>query len=113
MKDIPHTPGFDSSLAFLSKGYQFISQRCRQYDSDIFKTRIMLRPVYCVTGAEAAQMFYVPGRFTRVGAMPPTTLSLLQDHGSVLTLDGEAHARRKEMFMALMGPSRIADLITL
>lgn len=113
MKHIPHAREFDSSLAFLSNGYQFISERCRQYQSDIFQTRIMLRPVYCVTGADAAQMFYVPGRFTRVGAMPPTTLSLLQDHGSVLTLDDQEHARRKEMFMALMGPARLAELVAL
>ena len=113
MQTIPHTETFDSTLAFVQNGYEFISSRCRQLDSDIFRTRIMLRPVYCVTGADAAQMFYEPGRFTRVGAMPPTTLSLLQDHGSVLTLDDEEHARRKEMFMALMGPSRLAEMVEL
>lgn len=113
MKHIPHTPTFDSSLAFLQNGYEFISRRCREYQSDIFQTRIMLRPVYCVTGAEAAQMFYQPGRFTRIGAMPPTTLSLLQDHSSVLTLDAEQHARRKEMFMAMMGPARLSEMVEL
>lgn len=113
MTHIPHTPAFDSSLAFLHNGYEFISRHCHEYHSDIFRTRIMLRPVYCVTGADAAQMFYTPGRFTRVGAMPPTTLSLLQDHGSVLTLNDQQHARRKEMFMALMGPARLAELVDL
>lgn len=113
MKHIPHTPAFDSSLAFLHNGYEFIARQCRQCHSDIFQTRIMLRPVYCVTGAEAAQMFYQPDRFTRVGAMPPTTLSLLQDHCSVLTLDAEQHARRKEMFMAMMGPARLTDMVEL
>lgn len=113
MQQVPHVPGFDSSLAFLGNGYRFISDHCRRFQSDIFQTRIMLRPVYCVTGAEAARMFYEPGRFTRVGAMPPTTLSLLQDHGSVLTLDDAEHARRKEMFMALMGPARLAELVEL
>lgn len=113
MTHIPHTRAFDSSLAFLQNGYEFISRHCREYHSDIFQTRIMLRRAYCVTGAEAAQMFYEPGRFTRVGAMPPTTLSLLQDHGSVLTLDDAQHARRKEMFMALMGPARLGEMIDL
>ena len=113
MTHIPRTPAFDCSKAFLDNGYQFISERCREYASDIFQTRIMLRPVYCVSGEDAARMFYVPGRFTRNGAMPPTTLSLLQDHGSVLTLDDEEHARRKEMFMGLMGPARLAQLMEL
>ncbi|WP_185266178.1 cytochrome P450 [Halopseudomonas xiamenensis] len=110
---IPRTSAFDSSKAFLDNGYRFISEHCREYRSDIFQTRIMLRPVYCLTGEDAARMLYVPGRFTRQRAMPPTTLSLLQDHGSVLTLDDEEHARRKEMFMGLMGPARLAQLMTL
>ena len=59
-------------------------------------------------------MFYEPGRF-HPGRRhpPPTTLSLLQDHGSVLTLDAEQHARRKEMFMAMMGPARLTELVEL
>ena len=113
MTTIPRDTTFDSSAAFLQNGYNFIADRCRDYGSDIFQTRIMLRPVYCVTGEEAARMFYVPGRFTRNHAMPPTTLSLLQDKGSSLTLDGEEHARRKEMFMALMGPARLEQLVAI
>lgn len=113
MTTIPRDTAFDSSAAFLQNGYNFIADRCRDYGSDIFQTRIMLRPVYCVTGEEAARMFYVPGRFTRNHAMPPTTLSLLQDKGSSLTLDGEEHARRKEMFMALMGPARLEQLVAI
>lgn len=111
MSSIPRETAFDSSTAFLQNGYNFISDRCREHASDIFQTRIMLRPVYCVTGEDAARMFYVPGRLTRKHAMPPTTLSLLQDKGSSLTLTGEAHARRKEMFMALMGPARLKQLV--
>ena len=113
MNRIPRDTAVDSSTAFLRNGYNFISDRCRDFGSDIFQTRIMLRPVYCVTGEDAARMFYVPGRFTRNHAMPPTTLSLLQDQGSSLTLTGEAHARRKEMFMALMGPARLEQLVTI
>lgn len=113
MNRIPRDTAVDSSTAFLKNGYNFISDRCRDFGSDIFQTRIMLRPVYCVTGEDAARMFYVPGRFTRNHAMPPTTLSLLQDKGSSLTLTGEAHARRKEMFMALMGPARLEQLVNI
>lgn len=113
MTTIPRDTAFDSSAAFLQNGYNFIADRCRDYGSDIFQTRIMLRPVYCVTGEEAARMFYMPGRFTRNHAMPPTTLSLLQDRGSSLTLNGEEHARRKEMFMALMGPARLDQLVAI
>lgn len=73
-------------------------------------TRIMLRRVVCATGEEAARMFYVPGCFTRRGAIPPTALRLLQDKGSVATLDGDAHRHRKAMFLSLMAPENIDRL---
>lgn len=64
-------------------------------------------------GEEAAEVFYTPGRFTRRRAMPLTTLLLLQDRGSVQMLDGEAHRWRKQMFLSLMAPERIRELVDL
>lgn len=110
MTAIPRESTFDSSLALLSDGYTFISKRCRRHKSDLFETRLMLRKVVCTTGVDAAKMFYVPNRFTRQGAMPITTLRLLQDEGSVATLDAEAHRHRKQMFMNLMTPAAIDNL---
>lgn len=55
-------------------------------------------------------MFYEPGRMTRNGAMPKSMLRLLQDEGSVATLDGEAHRRRKAMFMEMMTPERLSEM---
>lgn len=69
----------DSTLALLSEGYEFIPRRCRRNRSDIFETRLMLTKAICMTGQEAAEVFYKPGRFTRKGALPQTTLRLLQD----------------------------------
>ena len=110
MPSIPRDPAFDSTLALLSEGYPFIQTRCRRYESDFFETRLMLQRAVCVTGAEAAEMFYEPGRFTRRRALPLTALLLLQDKGSVSVQDGAAHRRRKEMFMSLMGPEQIQQL---
>jgi len=110
MSQVPRDKSLDSSLALLSEGYNFISKRCRHYQSDIFETRVMLQKVFCTMGEEAARMFYQPGRFTRVRAMPPTALMLLQDVGSVQLLDGDAHHHRKQMFMSLMNPASIAKL---
>lgn len=88
----------DSTLAFLREGYTFVSRRCDGLGTDGFRTRLLTRPVTCLRGADAAAMFYGGGRFTRVGAMPPTVVHLLQDEGSVQTLQDEAHRRRKAMF---------------
>lgn len=100
MRSIPWAAGFDNSIAFLSEGYLFIGNRCRRLNSDIFQTRLMLSSVICMQGAEAAEVFFAPGRLTRVGALPSTVLMSLQDAGSVATLDGEAHRRQADVHVA-------------
>ena len=110
---VPRDPALDSTLALLSRGYTFIAEGCRRNRADAFETRLMLRGVVCTLGEDAARMFYEPGRFTRRGAMPETTLRLLQDRGSVQQLDGEAHDARKRLFLALMTPEarqRLLDI---
>jgi fatty-acid peroxygenase len=107
---IPRDAAFDGSLAMLADPYQFIAKRCHRNGSDAFATRIMFRRAICVSGADAARMFYVPDRFTRRGAIPITALVLLQDRGSAATLDGEAHRHRKGMLMSIMTRSNVVDL---
>ena len=102
----------DRTPALLSEGYAFIPERCQRRGTDVFETRIMLTKVVCMMGEVAARVFYEPERFTRVGALPQTTLRLLQDIGSVALLDGEAHRWRKRMFLSLADPAgseRLAD----
>jgi fatty-acid peroxygenase len=113
MTQLPRERALDSTLALAAEGYTFISTRCRRHASDLFETRLTLRKVVCMTGEEASRTFYTPGRFTRVGAALPTSLALLQDYGSVQTLDGPAHGWRKRMFMSLMTPEGIARLRSL
>ncbi|MDP5182467.1 cytochrome P450 [Blastococcus sp. BMG 814] len=111
---IPALTAPDSSLALLREGYAFISRRCDRLGTDAFRTRLMLRPAVCVRGAEAARMFYGDRRFTRRGAFPPTLLHLLQDEGSVQSLDGSAHRARKELFLRLLqgaGAPRITEVL--
>ncbi|NDV49292.1 MULTISPECIES: cytochrome P450 [unclassified Salipiger] len=104
---LPRSPEPDATLAFLREGYEFISHRCEKLGTDAFTTRLMLRPVTCVRGASAAAMFYKPGRMSRKGAMPRSVMTLLQDHGSVQTLDGEAHRQRRKIFLDVMSPDRL------
>ena len=106
-RGIPDLPGFDSTAAFLREGYGFVAGRCDALQTDAFRTRLMLRPVTCIKGAEAVRAFYHPGRMTRRGAMPRLVVALLQDKGSVQTLDGAAHRIRKTMFMDIMTAGRL------
>ncbi|MFC0253449.1 cytochrome P450 [Massilia consociata] len=110
---VPHTKAFDSTLKLLSEGYPFFQRRCNELGSDVFTTRLMGRRAICVSGPEAARMFWQPGRFTRRGAIPPTTLMLLQDFGSAQTLDGEDHRHRKAMMMSLQTPADRARMVTI
>jgi fatty-acid peroxygenase len=104
-RTVPAEGGFDHTLALLSEGYRFLPDRFERFGADMFTTRLMLRKALCVRGEDAARMFYQPGRFTRRHALPPTTMALLQDFGSVMALDGEAHRKRKAMFMSLVRAS--------
>lgn len=109
----PRDKRLDGTLALLREGYEFIPNRCRRLGTHVFETRLMGQPAVCMTGAEAARVFYEPERFTRAKALPPTALTLLQDKGSVALLDGEPHRHRKEMFLQLLGPERLDRLVEL
>ena len=78
---IPRDNSLDASLALLSDPYRFISNRCRRYRSDLFETRLLLRKTMCMTGPEAAQLFYDPSRFARRGAMPKAIQRTLLGEG--------------------------------
>lgn len=107
---VPRERKLDSTLALLREGYEFIGNGCRRHGSDIFETRILFRRAFCVSGEAAARMFYEPDRFTRRGAIPATTLSLLQAKRSVATLDDGPHRHRKAMFLSLMTPAAVNAL---
>lgn len=113
MREIPQARTLDATIPFLSSGYPYITRQCRRYGSDAFLTRLMLRKTLCVVGEDGARMFFHPDRFTRRGAVPPTAMLLLQDLGSVQSLQGTAHRHRKAMFMNLMSPAGIQKLVDL
>ena len=109
----PRTPprlGLDSTLPLLREGYPFILNRVRRRGVPVFRTRLLLRPAICLSGAEAAELFYSHAAFSRVGAAPGRIQKTLFGQGGVQGLDGEEHRCRKHMFMALMGSERLDDL---
>ena len=107
---LPRQPSIDDTRAFFREGYAYIGNRCRTLESDAFRTRIMLRPVICMMGEDAARQFYDGAHFTRLGAMPSVTLRLLQDKGSVQSLDGDAHRSRKALFLDLLRGCAVQEI---
>ncbi|WP_159947359.1 cytochrome P450 [Rhizobium sp. 18065] len=103
---IPRSPGFDETVKLAREGYGFLSQRFRSMNSQIFRTRLMLRDVICLTGPDAARLIYDDDRLTRVGAMPQMVLRLIAGKGSVQQLDGPVHRHRKAMFVRMLVEDR-------
>lgn len=109
MPAIPTDKKLDSSLDFLREGYAFICNRRASIGSDIFSTRLLLSPVICLSGRDAAQLLYNPTIFKRHGAAPKLIQKTLTGVGGVQSLDDEAHHNRKAMFMAIMTRDNLAE----
>ena len=110
MKNMPHERAPDSSLGVLLEGYAFIGKRARRHRSDVFAARLMLEDTICMTGAEAAELFYDERRFQRVGAAPGLLKKTLFGEGGVQGLDDPDHGHRKQLFMSLMTTENIDRL---
>lgn len=112
-RPIPSDGKLDATLALAGDPYRYISRTCRRLNSDVFQTRLLLRPAICMTGSQAATLFYEPEKFRRQGALPKRFIKTLFGQGGVQGLEGEAHRHRKQMFLSLMAPDRIEDLVRL
>ena len=102
--NVPREKTLDNTLAFIREGYLFIKNRTDQYQSDLFITRLLGQEVICITGEEAAQLFYDPERFKREGTAPYRLQQSLFGIGAIHTMDGEAHRQRKQMFISILKP---------
>jgi fatty-acid peroxygenase len=109
-KPIPAHPTLEGTVAFRADPYRFISRRCRELGSDVFQTRLFLRPTICMRGPSAARVFYDPQRFRRAGHSSEGFRTMLFGRGGVQGLDGDLHRRRKQLVMSLMTPDRIRHL---
>lgn len=110
MADIPRLSSLDTTHALLRDPYRFIGNECRRLDSDLFRTRLLLQDTICLSGRDAAVLFYDRDRFTRRGAAPEPVQATLFGKGGVQGMDGAAHRHRKAMFMSLMESGRINRL---
>ncbi|MEH7663233.1 cytochrome P450, partial [Bacillus velezensis] len=105
-EQIPHDKGLDNSLALLRDGYVFVKNRAENYRSDVFRARLLGKTFICMSGAEAAKLFYDTERFQREHALPKRVQKTLFGTGAIQSMDGERHKHRKLLFMSLMTPPR-------
>lgn len=107
---VPQEKTIDSSAALLAEGYEFIFNRRKEFESDIFETRLLGKHAICMGGKEAAELFYDTDRFHRQGAVPKRIQKSLFGEKAIQTLDGQEHAHRKLLFMNLMTKDRLQVL---
>ncbi|WP_066839168.1 cytochrome P450 [Rufibacter ruber] len=110
MSTIPEEKGLDHSHHLLQEGFPFIQNRVEKFNSNIFKTRVMLQNVVCLHGEEGAKVFYDFDKFMRFGAIPGRIQKSLMGENAIQTMDGDAHRHRKAMFMSLMTPHSLHSL---
>lgn len=99
--NMPEEKGLDHTITLVEEGYNFIVNRRESMQSNVFKTRVLGRSAYCLSGSEAAELFYDVTKFKRAGAAPLPAKKTLFGVGGVQGLDDEAHRHRKAMFMQL------------
>jgi fatty-acid peroxygenase len=110
---IPHDRSLDNSLALMQEGYLFIKNRVEKYQSDLFEARLLGQQIICMSGEEAAKVFYDSEKFQRSGAAPKRVQKTIFGVNAIQTMDGEAHIHRKLLFISLMTPphqKRLANL---
>ena len=110
LPQMPRDPRLDSSLALLADPYGYIGKQCVELGTDLFEARLLLKRTICMTGPQAAELFYDGDRFQRAGAAPEPLRATLFGNAGVQTLDGPAHRHRKALFMSMMTGDSIAAL---
>lgn len=108
--EVPKDKSLDNSLALMQEGYEFIRKRCRKYGADLFEARLLGQKVVCMTGEEAAKVFYDNEKFQRKGAAPKRVQKTLFGVDAVQSKDGAVHQSRKMLFMALLSPEGVSQL---
>ncbi|PIC70520.1 cytochrome P450 [Sporosarcina sp. P16b] len=109
-RTIPKVEGKSQTANMIREGYQFLRNRRKGLQSNIFETHVLGEKVICLSGEKAAELFYDTEKFIRKGAMPKRFQETLTGEGGVQSLDGAAHQHRKEAFMSLMSADKINQL---
>lgn len=109
LKTMPKEEGFENGLKVLREGYNYVSNRNKIYQSDVFETTLMGQKAVAMGGETAGRLFYDESKIKRKGAAPKFATATLLGEDGVQTLDGKEHRNRKKLFLDLMTDDRIKD----
>ncbi|HAN20445.1 MAG: cytochrome [Clostridiales bacterium GWF2_36_10] len=101
-KQIINIKSLDNSLALMHEGYLFIKNRVDRHQSNFFQVKLFMQDVICMSGREAAALFYDTNRFQRYDAAPKRVQKTLLGLNAIQSMDGQAHIHRKNLFLSIM-----------
>lgn len=96
---------------YFREGYTYIQNRTISFNSDLFEADFLGTKVICISGEEAARLFYDNSKFYRHGVAPSRIEKTLIGEGAIHTLDDIEHAHRKSMFSAILNSSNVNTLL--
>lgn len=111
--EIPKVEGIEQNLYLLKEGYEYIFNRRKKLQSDLFETRILGKKVVCIGGKEATKIFYDETKFERNQVAPNRIIQTLFGKNAVQTLDGTEHKNRKAMLMSVMTKEQIDEFLNI
>ncbi|MGH7296545.1 MAG: cytochrome P450 [Polyangiaceae bacterium] len=91
-------PLLGQTLSFLKDAFGFVERGVAQH-GPVFRTNILGRSTAVIVGPEACARWIDPACIERLGAMPPHVKELFGGE-SLPSLDGVAHANRKQLVLA-------------
>lgn len=110
-KRMPKVKGLDQTLTVLKEGYEFIPNRTRKLNTNVFEMRILGgKKAVVISGKEAAELFYDNEKTERAGTLPKRLVKTLFGKGAIHTTTGDKHKNRKSLFMSLMTDNNLEYL---
>lgn len=109
IKEMPKEKGMENGLKVLREGYNYLPNRRKIYQSDVFETTLLGEKAICMGGEEAGRLFYDESKIKRSGAAPMFAQMTLLGSDGVQSLDGAEHRNRKQYFLDLMSDERIEE----
>ncbi|WP_300438970.1 hypothetical protein [Christiangramia sp.] len=90
------------TIGVLYDGYDYFRKKFSESQKDLIEARFFFQKVVVIKGEEGAKIFYDHTKFKRNGATPKRFQKTLFGEGGVQGLDGQAHSKRKKLFMQVM-----------
>ncbi|MBY8849439.1 cytochrome P450 [Saccharothrix sp. MB29] len=103
-------PLLDETAIVAAQGYTWLPGLRRAAPNGVARTRVLGQRAVGLCGEDATRFFYDEDHVRRETAIPGPVQSTLFGHDAVHTLDGDAHRRRKSLFLSVLTPHAVADL---